>query len=126
MIGTRLPILRLPKENSCGCASNAANGNHECLCPTTGLVQIMGRKYALTLLSVIAERGIVRFNEIKSRMDDMSSSTLAIRLAELENAGLIHRQEFAEIPPRVEYSVTQEGDNLRKNLISLSRSVSQK
>ena len=125
-MATRLPILRLPKQNSCGCVDAAANGSHECLCPTTGLVQIMGRRYALTLLSIIAERGIIRFNEIKSRMADMSSSTLTIRLAELESAGLIHRQEFAEIPPRVEYSVTSEGDNLRKNLISLSKSVSPK
>jgi DNA-binding HxlR family transcriptional regulator len=122
----KLPILTVPRENACGCSDRAASGDHECLCPTTGLVQIIGRRYALTLLAMIAERGAVRFNEIKTSLDDMSSSTLTIRLVELEQAGLIERQPFAEMPPRVEYSVTEAGDQLRKHLISLSRSVSQK
>lgn len=125
-MGMKLPVMKLPKENACGCADRATNGTHECLCPTTGLVQIMGRRYALTLLAIIAERSGARFNEIKSALNDMSSSTLTIRLAELEQAGLIERRTFAEMPPRVEYSVTKAGKQLRKNLMALSRSVSQK
>jgi DNA-binding HxlR family transcriptional regulator len=125
-MGTKLPILRMPKVNACGCSDSAANGTHECLCPTTGLVQIMGRRYALTLLTVIAEHGVMRFNEIKASLDNISSSTLTIRLAELEEAGLIERQTFAQMPPRVEYCVTKAGELLRKNLISFSRTVSSK
>lgn len=84
-------------------------------------MQIIGRKYALRLFFLIGERGAVRFNELRGEMDDMSSSTLSIRLAELENAGLIRRQTFVEIPPRVEYSLTDEGRELRKSLFGLSR-----
>jgi len=120
-MGAKLAVLNLPKENACGCADRAATEEHECLCPTTGLVQIIGRKYALPLLSLIADRGSVRFGEIRSEMDDMSSSTLTVRLNELEQAGLISRRMYAEIPPRVEYSLTEEGEQLRKNLASLSR-----
>ncbi len=51
------------------------------MCPATGLVQIIGRKYALRLLTVIGERQRMRFNELKFAMDDIISSTLTIRLA---------------------------------------------
>lgn len=121
-----LPILSIPDENSCGCIDRATTGGYECLCSTTGLVQIIGRKYALRLLFLIGERGAIRFNEIKSEFEDMSSSTLTTRLVELERAGLIHREMYAEIPPRVEYSLTKEGKELRKTLFNLSKFASRK
>ncbi len=98
----------------------------ECICPATGLVQIIGRKYALRLLSLIGDFENIRFNDIKAAMDDMSSSTLSIRLAELERAALIKRLTFSETPPRVEYRLTEEGRELRKNLFSLSKYASRK
>ncbi len=120
-----LPILSLPKENSCGCADSISSEANECMCPATGLVQIIGRKYALRLLTVIGEQKTIRFNDLKSVMDDMSSSTLAIRLAELERAGLISRETYAETPPRVEYALTKEGSELRQSLFALSKYASQ-
>ena len=68
----------------------------------------------------------MRFGDLRSKMDDMSSSTLTIRLAELERAGLIHRQMFAEIPPRVEYTLTEEGEDMRKSLFALSKFASRR
>lgn len=121
-----LPILILPKENSCGCAATNLGDANECMCPATGLVQIIGRKYALRLLTVIGERRSVRFNDLKSVMDDISSSTLTIRLAELERAGLINRQAYSETPPRVEYTLTIEGTKLRQSLFALSKYARQK
>lgn len=121
-----LPILSLPKENSCGCADTKQGEVNECMCPATGLVQIVGRKYALRLLTVIGEQQSIRFNDLKSAMDDMSSSTLTIRLAELERAGLIERQTYSETPPRVEYRLTVEGGKLRQSLFALSKYASQK
>ncbi len=120
-----LPILSLPRENSCGCGETNAGAVNECMCPATGLVQIIGRKYALRLLTVIGEHEMIRFNDLKSVMDDMSSSTLTIRLAELERAGLISRQTYAETPPRVEYALTKEGSELRQSLFALSKYASQ-
>jgi len=122
-----LPILSVPEENACGCVDRAAAADErECICTATGLVQIIGRKYALRLLFLIGEREQIRFGDLRSEMDDMSSSTLTIRLAELEGAGLLRRQMFAEIPPRVEYSLTQDGQKLRQNLFSLSKFASRK
>ncbi len=91
------------------------------MCPATGLVQIIGRKYALRLLTVIGERQSIRFNDLKVVMDDISSSTLTIRLAELERAGLIERQMYSETPPRVEYTLTTDGRKLRQSLFNMSR-----
>ena len=118
------PILSVPEENACGCVERAAGG--ECICSTTGLVQIIGRKYALRLLFLIGDRERIRFGDIRGEMDDMSSSTLSIRLVELEGAGLIHRKMFAEIPPRVEYTLTKGGKELRKKLFALSKFAARK
>lgn len=96
------------------------------MCPATGLVQIIGRKYALRLLTVIGEQQSIRFNDLKTVMDDMSSSTLTVRLAELERAALIERQTYAETPPRVEYKLTDEGRELRRSLFALSKYASRK
>jgi DNA-binding HxlR family transcriptional regulator len=120
------PISSLPIENACGCAGIELSDSIECMCPATGLVQIIGRKYALRLLTVIGERESIRFNDLKSVMDDMSSSTLTIRLAELERAALIERRTFSETPPRVEYNLTPEGRELRHNLFSLSKYATRK
>lgn len=122
----KLPILSVPEENACGCIERSSTRRNECLCSTTGLVQIMGRKYALRLLFLIGDRGVMRFGDLRSDMDDMSSSTLTIRLAELERAGLIRRETFAEIPPRVEYTLTGEGEDLRKSLFALSKFTARK
>lgn len=115
----------LSSENDCGCVERAgvlvSVDDTSCICLASSIVQIVGRKYSLRLLSMIADHGTVRFNEIKHEMNEISSSTLTIRLVELESAGLIFRQMFSEIPPRVEYSLTAEGEALRKRLLSLSR-----
>ncbi len=121
-----LPTLILPSENDCGCANAQADDVIECMCPATGLVQIIGRKYALRLLTVIGEQQSIRFNDLKTLMDDMSSSTLTIRLAELERAALIERRTFFETPPRVEYNLTIEGRKLRQSLFTLSKYASRK
>jgi len=87
-----------------------------CLCPGTDFVQILGRRYALAILSIIGNHPNTRFQELRNRLGDVSSSTLTIRLTELEQAGLIARTAYPEIPPRVEYSLTQAGTALREQL----------
>ena len=121
-----LPILSVPEENACGCVDRAAAEGSQCICSTTGLVQIMGRKYAVRLLFLLGERGSMRFGDLQSEIADMSSSTLSIRLSELEGTGLVRRQVFPEIPPRVEYTLTKEGKDIRKSLFALSKFASRK
>ena len=119
-------ILSLPEENSCGCVDLESGESTDCMCTATGLVQIIGRKYSMRLLTVIGERENIRFNDLQATMDDMSSSTLTIRLAELESALLIERKTYHESPPRVEYNLTKEGRKLRQSLFSFSKYASRK
>ena len=121
-----MPILSVPEENACGCVDRANDVAQDCFCSATGLVQIIGRRYAVRILFLIGERGRARFNEIRNEIDDMSTSTLTIRLAELEQAGLIRRQVFSEVPPRVDYRLTTDGNQVRKSLFSLSRFATRK
>lgn len=116
-----LPILSSMEENACGCIEAAPDTSNDCLCPATAFVQIIGRKHAVRILTTIGERTIIRFSDLRDAVDEMSSSTLSIRLAELEGAGLIRRHTFSEVPPRVEYSLTDEGKRLRGSIFSLSK-----
>src|SRR5215467_14277770 len=95
---------------ACGCGAQLSDG--DCLCPATPLAKVMGRRYALGLLSLVANRGVIRFNELRDRLGAVSSSTLAARLSDLEKAGLILRSVTPDTPPRVEYSLTERGREL--------------
>ena len=92
---------------TCGCGAALADG--DCLCPATPLAKLIGRRYALGLLSLIANRGTIRFTGLRSRLGDVSSSIVAARLSDLEEARLIERTVYPETPPRVEYSLTPRG-----------------
>ena len=85
----------------------------DCLCPATPLAKLIGRRYALGLLSLIANRGTVRFTELRSRLGDVSSSTRG-RPAQRPRRGGIDRSRrvYPETPPRVEYSLTARGREL--------------
>lgn len=76
---------------------------------TMGLIQ--GR-YKLLVLYILAERGTVRFNGLHRLLRTVSYKTLSATLKELEAGGLVHREAYPQIPPKVEYSLTEEGLSL--------------
>ncbi len=116
-----LQILSSMEENACGCVEVASDTSSDCLCPATAFVQIIGRRHADRILTTIADRKSIRFSGLRDAVDEMSSSTLSVRLKELEGAGLVRRHTFSEVPPRVEYSLTEEGKRLRGSFFSLSK-----
>ena len=67
----------------------------------------------LSIVWVAAEEGAVRFNEFKMALEGIPPRTLAQRLAELEDAGVLERRVFDARPPRVEYRLTDAGRKLR-------------
>ena len=69
-------------------------------------------KYKMYILYALAGYGVVRFNELKKYINTISYKTLSSTLKELENDGLIHREEYPQIPPKVEYSLTERGKSL--------------
>lgn len=87
-----------------------------CYCPVGGIMDLLGRRYAIQVVCVVAALGPVRYGDIEAAFGGVSSSTLSARLAELTEAGLLERDQHDTIPPRVEYSLTEAGEELGERL----------
>lgn len=69
-------------------------------------------KYKMFILYTLMDFGVVRFNEMKRYIRGISFKTLSATLKELEADQLVHREEYPQIPPKVEYSLTERGKSL--------------
>jgi len=74
---------------------------------------LLGRRWMIAIVWAAAEEGAVRFNEFKMALEGIPPRTLAQRLAELEDAGVLERRVLDARPPRVEYRLTEAGRKLR-------------
>ena len=86
----------------------------ECL-NSTGFsytLSLISGKYKMTILYTLMRFGVVRFNEMKKYIGAISYKTLSSTLKELEADQLVHREEYPQIPPKVEYSLTERGKSL--------------
>lgn len=73
----------------------------------------------MVIIGTISNFDKLRFNELLKNLNGISPKTLSDRLKELNEAGLIKREYFAEIPPKVEYSLTQDGVEVRDAMMPL-------
>jgi len=81
------------------------------MCPVTATLQLIGGRWKTIILYTLTA-GTKRFGEIAVRIPDISRKVLTEQLKELEADGLILREQYKEIPPRVEYSLTDLGKSL--------------
>jgi DNA-binding HxlR family transcriptional regulator len=81
-------------------------------------IDVVGGKWKMHLMWVLAE-GPVRFGQIRRKLDGVSEKVLAENLRQLEASGIVHRELYAEVPPRVEYSLTPLGVSLNEALAPL-------
>ncbi len=88
--------------------------SNECLGETgfSYTLSLINGKYKMTVLYTLMEFGVVRFNEMKRYIGGISYKTLSATLKELEADQLVHREEYPQIPPKVEYSLTERGRSL--------------
>jgi len=84
-----------------------------CLCALKGTIDVVARKWSLFVLNVIGNNDKLRFHEIMDMLDGVSPTTLTETLDKLVTLELINRDSYPETPPRVEYSLTVEGSELR-------------
>jgi DNA-binding HxlR family transcriptional regulator len=82
-------------------------------CPVERTVNLIGGKWTLLILRDLFE-GTRRFGELRVSLAGISPKTLTEKLRELEQAGIVKRKIYAEVPPRVEYSLTRRGQKLDK------------
>ena len=87
-------------------------------CPVEWVARIIGDKWTLLIIRDLA-KGAHRFNQLHSSIAGISTQTLTIRLNTLEQAGLVLRRAYPEIPPRVEYSLTEKGRALIPLLVAI-------
>ena len=97
------------------------DSNHICLCPLEGIINTIAKKWSILIISIIGHNEKIRFTDIAQRLDGISPKTLADVLKDLRKENLIHRESFAEIPPRVEYSLTDDGKQLCEAVLPLIR-----
>jgi DNA-binding HxlR family transcriptional regulator len=85
---------------------------HELLvCPVARTAEIISGKWTLLIIRDLTT-GTKRFSELERSLVGISPKTLSERLTALEREGVLHRQTYAEVPPKVEYSLTEKGHAL--------------
>ncbi|HOM42339.1 MAG: helix-turn-helix transcriptional regulator [Clostridia bacterium] len=89
-------------------------------CPLTFALNYIGGKWRLPIIWALSKNGTMRYNELKRSIDGITNMMLTQSLKELELNGIINRQQYMEIPPRVEYSLTDNGKELIPALKALA------
>ena len=90
------------------------------ICPVRNVVARFGNKWALLIILVLSENEPIRYNELGRKIPDISSRVLSNTLRTLEADGLVLRTFYQEVPPRVEYSLTDTGRSLVPIIIKLT------
>ena len=84
----------------------------EFYCTVDYALDIFGGKWKPRLLCIIANDEPIRYQKLKEQMENISDTALTDSLKELQNAGIVKRHQFNEMPLRVEYSLTSKGETL--------------
>lgn len=90
------------------------------ICPVRNVVARFGNKWALLVILILSESESIRYNELGRKIPDISSRVLASTLRTLEADGLVKREFYQEVPPRVEYSLTETGRSLVPIILQLT------
>jgi DNA-binding HxlR family transcriptional regulator len=100
--------------------------NDLCLCPLTGILDVVAKKWALLIIAILGNGGEKGFNELKRELECISPKPLSDTLKNLEQVGLVKRTILATSPPSVKYSLTPDGRKLRGYLVPMLRWVARR
>lgn len=88
-------------------------------CPVRDVLSRLGDKWSMLVMMTLHANGVMRFSEIHRTLGDISHRMLTVTLRMLEADGMISRKVFAEVPPRVEYRLTERGESLLPHIFGL-------
>ena len=114
-------MLKETKGNSIG-FSGIEESKHQHLvlfCPLQGAIDVISKKWALLIINEIGNHKRIRFSELRSELKEITAKSLSNTLDDLQSNDLIIREAFNEIPPRVEYGLTRDGQGLHRVIIPL-------
>lgn len=89
-------------------------------CYITETMNVIGGKWKPYILWLLNEENVLRFGELKKRIPTVTQKMLTQQLREMESDGFVKRKVYAEVPPKVEYSLTNLGKSLEPVLDALS------
>ena len=92
---------------------------HEGNCPIRDVLNRLGDKWSMLVLVTLRTNGTMRFSRIQQSIGDISQRMLTVTLRTLETDGLVERKAYPEIPPRVEYRLTERGQSLMPHIYGL-------
>ncbi len=95
------------------------NGGCISITKSEGVLRILGKKYSLLIIGILGNNAAMSFNDIKKSVGCPRSNLLSLRLKEMSNAGIMKRNVMDSHPVSVKYSLTENGKELRENLIPL-------
>ncbi len=87
-------------------------------CPVEAALDLIGGKWKSMIIALLIEQPL-RFNELQRALRTVTHRVLTTQLKDLEACGIVHREVYAEVPPRVEYSLTEMGQTLRPLMTEL-------
>ncbi|SFD33690.1 DNA-binding transcriptional regulator, HxlR family [Bacillus sp. 491mf] len=91
------------------------------VCPIAKTLDVIGTKWTFLIIRDLLIEGTMRFSDLQKSIDGISPKTLSLRLKELEAHGIVERTVYPEVPPRVEYTLTEKGERLEHIFIELKR-----
>ncbi|RXQ91502.1 transcriptional regulator [Ancylomarina salipaludis] len=89
-------------------------------CPVRTVLDRIGDKWSILILLILGDTEKMRFNQLNKEIEDISQKMLTVTLRSLEADGLVNRIIFPEVPPRVEYNITELGKSLLPHIKALS------
>jgi DNA-binding HxlR family transcriptional regulator len=94
-------------------------GDKKYYCSMELTLQVIGGKWKLIILHKLGKEGTMRFSEVKRSIPNITQKMLTQQLRELEADGVVRREVYAQVPPKVEYSLTELGESIMPVIGSL-------
>ena len=88
----------------------------ECPCPPQGTIDVVGKKWAICVVTLLGRNGALRFGQIQRTLSRVSPATLVATLRSLEKAGLVEHRRAGKNPP-ASYALTRQGEALYRSLL---------